>query len=102
VGAARNFGQATAYTIPSEYLPKQVFPAGAACAPGPELFDAPTGASNAAIQVTGQAQDFLSMHAIFYGHFRPRRHRLRVAGYRRARAKAFRIWRQENSVQQVG
>jgi putative transposase len=50
----------------------------------------------------GQAQDFLSAHAFIYGHFRPRRHRLSAAGYRRARTKAFRTWRQETSVQQVG
>ncbi len=50
----------------------------------------------------GQAQDFLSAHAIIYGHFRPRRHRLEAVGYRRARTKAFRTWRQETSVQQVG
>jgi putative transposase len=37
----------------------------------------------------GQAQDFLSAHAIIYGHFRPRRHRLRAVGYRRPRTKAF-------------
>ena len=49
-----------------------------------------------------QAQDFLSTHAIIYGHFRPRRHRLSAAGYRRARTKAFRIWQQETSVQLVG
>ena len=49
-----------------------------------------------------QAQDFLSAHAIIYGHFRPRRHRLNAVGYRRARTKAFQTWRQETSVQQVG
>jgi putative transposase len=48
-----------------------------------------------------QAQDFLSAHAIIYGHFRPRRHRLNAASYRRARTKAFRTWRQETSFQQV-
>jgi hypothetical protein len=32
-----------------------------------------------------QAQDFLSAHAITYGHFRLRRHRLSAVGYRRAR-----------------
>ena len=47
-----------------------------------------------------QAQDFLSAHAMIYGHVRPRRHRLSAGGYRRARAKAFRIWRQETCVQQ--
>jgi putative transposase len=51
---------------------------------------------------SGQAQEVLSAHAMIYGHFRPRRHRLSAGGYRRARAKAFRVWRQETSVQQVG
>ena len=51
---------------------------------------------------SGQAQDFLSAHAIIYEHFRPQRHRLSAVGYRRARAKAFRSWRQETCVQQVG
>jgi putative transposase len=50
----------------------------------------------------GQTQDFLSAHAIIYGHFRPRRHRLSAVGYRRARTKAFRTWRWETSVQQAG
>ena len=45
-----------------------------------------------------QAQDFLSAHSMIYGHFRPRRHLLTAAGYRRVRAKAFRIWRQETCV----
>jgi putative transposase len=42
-----------------------------------------------------QAQRFLSSHAMIYGHFRPRRHLMTAARYRRARAEAFRIWRQE-------
>jgi putative transposase len=42
-----------------------------------------------------QAQRFLSPHAMIHGHFRPRRHPMTAARYRRARAKAFRIWRQE-------
>ena len=49
-----------------------------------------------------QAQGFLSAHAMIYGHFRPRRHRLSAGGYRRARAKAFRVWQQETSVRQAG
>jgi putative transposase len=49
----------------------------------------------------GQAQDFLSAHAIIYGHFRPRRHRLSAGHYRRARTKAFRLWQQETCVQQA-
>jgi putative transposase len=43
----------------------------------------------------GQAQRFLSTHGIIYGHFRPRRHLMAAAAYRRVRAKAFRIWREE-------
>ena len=42
-----------------------------------------------------QAQRFLSAHAFIYGHVRPRRHLMASAQCRRARAKAFRIWRQE-------
>src|ERR1700728_2701710 len=42
-----------------------------------------------------QAQRFLSAHSMIYGHFRPRRHLMPAADYRRARSKAFRIWRQE-------
>ncbi|SDB74805.1 IS6 family transposase [Belnapia rosea] len=45
-----------------------------------------------------QAQRFLSSHAMIYGHFRPRRHLMTAARYRRARAEAFRIWRQETCV----
>ena len=46
-----------------------------------------------------QAQRFLSAHAMIYDHFRPRRHLMRADQYRRARGKAFRIWRQETCVQ---
>jgi putative transposase len=46
-----------------------------------------------------QAQRFLSSHAMTYGHFRPRGHLITADQYRRARAKAFRIWRQETCVQ---
>jgi putative transposase len=46
-----------------------------------------------------QAQRFLSTHAMIYGHFRPRRHLMSAARYRRARTKAFRIWRQETCAQ---
>jgi hypothetical protein len=38
-------------------------------------------------------------HAMIYGHFRPRRHLMTAAEYRDARAKAFRVWRQETCVQ---
>ena len=47
---------------------------------------------------SSQAQDFLSAHGIIYGDFQPRRHRMTAACYRRSRAKAFRIWRQETCV----
>jgi putative transposase len=47
----------------------------------------------------GQAQRFLSPHAMIYGHFRPRRHLMTAARYRRARAEAFRVWRQETCAQ---
>jgi putative transposase len=43
----------------------------------------------------GQAQRFLSVHSMIYGHFRPCRHLMAAAEYRRTRAKAFRIWQQE-------
>ena len=47
----------------------------------------------------GQAQRFLSAHAMIYGHFRPRRHLMTAARYRRARAEAFRTWRRETCAQ---
>ncbi len=47
----------------------------------------------------GQAQRFLAAHAMIYGHFRPRRHHMTADQYRRARAEAFRVWRQETCVQ---
>jgi transposase len=40
-----------------------------------------------------QAPRFLSPQAMICCHFRPRRHLMTAAGYRRARAKAFRVWR---------
>ena len=46
-----------------------------------------------------QARRFLSAHAMIHGRFRPRRHPMAAAQYRRARAKAFRVWRQETCVQ---
>ncbi len=46
-----------------------------------------------------QAQRFLSSHAMIYSHFRPRRHLMIAAQYRRARAAAFRVWRQETCIQ---
>jgi hypothetical protein len=44
------------------------------------------------------AQDFLSAHGMTYGHFRPRRHLTTEGRYRRQRANAFRLWRQETCV----
>ena len=46
-----------------------------------------------------QAQRFLWVHAMIYGHFRPRRHLMTAARYRQVRAGAFRIWCQEMCVQ---
>ena len=46
-----------------------------------------------------QAQRFLSSHAMIYGHFRPRRHLMTAAQYRRTCDKAFRVWREETCVQ---
>jgi putative transposase len=48
-----------------------------------------------------QAQRFLSSHAMIYGHFRPRRHLMTAAQHRRARARAFRIWREETCAQKA-
>jgi putative transposase len=42
-----------------------------------------------------QAQRFLSARSMIYGHFHPRRHLMTAAKYRRARAEAFLVWRQE-------
>jgi putative transposase len=47
----------------------------------------------------GQAQRFLSSHAMIYGHFRPRRHLMSADQYRRARIRAFWAWQQETCVQ---
>lgn len=46
----------------------------------------------------GQAQRFLSSHTMIYGHFRPWRHLMTTAQYRRARAEASRVWPQETCV----
>jgi putative transposase len=46
-----------------------------------------------------QAQRFLGAHAFIYGHFRPRRHLMTAAQYRRTRTEAFRVWRRETCVQ---
>jgi putative transposase len=45
-----------------------------------------------------QAQRFLSAHGVIYGHVQPGRHLMAADAYRRARAKAFRIWKQETCV----
>jgi DDE domain len=47
---------------------------------------------------SSQEQDFLSTHGVIYDHFQPQGHRIAAAGYRRARARAFRIWRLETCV----
>jgi putative transposase len=47
----------------------------------------------------GHAQHSLWAHAIIYGHFRLRRHLMAASHYRSARAKAFRIWREETCAQ---
>jgi len=47
----------------------------------------------------GQAQRFLSSHAMIYGHFRPQRHLMPAAQYSRAHDKAFRVWREETCAQ---
>jgi putative transposase len=46
-----------------------------------------------------QAQRFLPSHAMIYGHFRPRRHLMSAAQYRRTRDKAFLVWSEETCVQ---
>jgi putative transposase len=50
-------------------------------------------------KLPGQAQRFLSVHAMIYGHVQPRRHLMTAAQHCRARAKAFRIWQQETCIQ---
>ena len=42
-----------------------------------------------------QAQRFLSAHGVIRAHFRPPRHRMSAADCRRARTRAFRVWREE-------
>jgi putative transposase len=46
-----------------------------------------------------QAQRFLAAQGMIFGHIRPRRHLMTAVEYRRARIKAFRIWRQETCAQ---
>jgi putative transposase len=51
---------------------------------------------------SAQAQRFLSAHGMIYGHFRLRRHLMAAGAYRCARAKAFRIWKQETCARVAG
>ena len=46
----------------------------------------------ARFKLSGQTQRFLSLHAMIYGHFRPLRHPMTTAQYRRTHAKAFPTW----------
>jgi putative transposase len=46
-----------------------------------------------------QAQRFLSSHAMIHRRFRPRRRLMPATQYRRARTKAFRVWREETCIQ---
>jgi putative transposase len=48
-----------------------------------------------------QAQDFLSAHALIYGHFRPRRHQLTACAYREIRSDAFDLWHEETCARAV-
>jgi putative transposase len=50
---------------------------------------------------TGHAQRFLSTHGLIYGHFRSRRHRMTAGEHCAARAKAFRVWREETCARRV-
>jgi putative transposase len=38
------------------------------------------------------AQQFVEVHGIIASHFRPRRHLLSAADYRKLRSKRFRVW----------
>jgi putative transposase len=42
----------------------------------------------------GHAQRFVEVHGIIASHFRPRRHLLTAADYRRLRTKRFGVWNQ--------
>jgi hypothetical protein len=48
---------------------------------------------------SSQAQEFLPARGDIYGHVQLRRRRMTAAGRRRARTRAFWIWRQETCVQ---
>ena len=43
----------------------------------------------------GMRKAFCRRTRLFYGHFRPRRHRMTATNYRTSRATAFRVWREE-------
>ena len=47
-----------------------------------------------------QTQRFLFAHGMIYAYFRPRRGLMTAIGYRLARAKMFRVWRQETCAHQ--
>jgi putative transposase len=46
----------------------------------------------------GHAQRFLAAHGPIANHFRPRRHRLTAADYRRQRDRSFATWREVTGV----
>ena len=50
-------------------------------------------AADATAQVVRTGTTDLVSACMIYGHFRPRRHLMAAAGYRHARAEAFRAWR---------
>ncbi len=49
-----------------------------------------------------QAQHFLSVHGMIYGHFHPRRHFMTADQYRWARDTAFRLWQAVGDVRSNG
>ena len=55
-------------------------------------------ATNAEVQIVRSGPAISAPNALIYGHFRPPCHLMAAACYRRARSKAFRIWRQETCV----
>jgi putative transposase len=80
--------------IPSQCSPSEQPLSEQPCGEFSQAYPA-TRAVDAAVQVSRAGRRFLSAHSMIYGHFRPRRHLVTAGEYRRARAKAFRIWRQE-------
>jgi hypothetical protein len=63
--------------------------------------DATTGAADATVQISEQAQEFPSTHSFIYGHFHPRRHQLVAHTHRTIRSEVFEIWRQETCAQRA-